>query len=180
MNSNYLYLMHESFPPLHLNFSPSFLHSKKPKVQPLILWENILRGCLASKKMKMKEKEKQSKALYILYIYISILHTSISIYFTMDAREYIYREVFPTFLAKKSYGWWITRRRMEIYTKISKRKRSRVELAKQRRFRTKHGLVRNWKVLCEFQGVVRISHKPGAVVFRRPYLPHFSSKSYTV
>ena len=45
-----------------------------------------------------------------------------------------------------------------------------------------------------FEGVVRISHntrtswrccakishKPGAVVFRRPYLPHFSSKSYTV
>ena len=45
------------------------------------------------------------------------------------------------------------------------------------------GVVRishNLKVLCEFQGVVRISHKPGAVVFRRPYLPHFSSKSYTV
>ncbi|RVW16649.1 hypothetical protein CK203_080917 [Vitis vinifera] len=42
------------------------------------------------------------------------------------------------------------------------------------------GVVRishNLKVLCEFQGVVRISHKPGAVVFRRPYLPHFSSKS---
>ena len=34
----------------------------------------------------------------------------------------INREVFPTFLAKKSYDWWITRRRMEIYTKISKRK----------------------------------------------------------
>ena len=34
----------------------------------------------------------------------------------------LYREVFPTFLAKKSYDWWITRRRMEIYTKISKRK----------------------------------------------------------
>ena len=44
----------------------------------------------------------------------------------------IYREVFPTFLAKKSYGWWITRRRMEIYTKISK-----VESAEQRRFHTK-------------------------------------------
>ena len=29
-------------------------------------------------------------------------------------------------------------------------------------------------------GGVRVSHKPGAVVFRRPYLPHFSSKSYTV
>ena len=34
----------------------------------------------------------------------------------------IYREVFPTFLAKKSYGSWITRRRMEIYTKISEEK----------------------------------------------------------
>ena len=32
----------------------------------------------------------------------------------------IYRNVFPTFLTKKFYGWWITRRRMEIYTKISK------------------------------------------------------------
>ena len=29
------------------------------------------------------------------------------------------------------------------------------------------------------EGVVRISHKPRAVVFQRPYLPHFSSKSYT-
>ena len=28
--------------------------------------------------------------------------------------------------------------------------------------------------------LAKISHKPGAVVFRRPYLPHFSSKSYTV
>ena len=34
----------------------------------------------------------------------------------------IYREVFPTFLSKKSYGWWITRRRMEIYTKYLKEK----------------------------------------------------------
>ena len=33
----------------------------------------------------------------------------------------IYRDVFPTFLTKKSYGWWITRRRMEIYTKISEK-----------------------------------------------------------
>ena len=27
-----MYLKHESFPPLHLAFSPSFLYSKKPKV----------------------------------------------------------------------------------------------------------------------------------------------------
>ena len=40
------------------------------------------------------------------------------------------------------------------------------------------GAKRRWKALCDF--VVQISHKLGAVVFRRPYLPHFSSKSYTV
>ena len=71
-----------------------------------------------------------------------------------------------------------------------------MESAEQRRFRTMHGLVlisHKEKVLCEFrttwrccanfaqpEGVVRISHKLGAVVFRRPYLPHFNSKSYTV
>ena len=43
------------------------------------------------------------------------------------------------------------------------------------------------RVLCEFRTrfaqprcCAKISHKPGAVVFRRPYLPYFSSKSYTV
>ena len=41
----------------------------------------------------------------------------------------IYREVFPTFLAKKSYGWWIARRRMEIYTKISEKKYPKVSVA---------------------------------------------------
>ena len=50
----------------------------------------------------MKEKEKQSKTLYILYIYISILHTFIYILQWMQGN--IYREVFPTFLAKKSYN----------------------------------------------------------------------------
>ena len=55
----------------------------------------------------------------------------------------INREVFPTFLAKKSYDWWITRRRMEIYTKISKRKDLVWSRQKQRKIRTTHGL-------CEF------------------------------
>ena len=86
----------------------------------------------------------------------------------------INREVFPTFLAKKSYDWWITRRRMEIYTKISKRKDLKWSRQKQGKIRTTHGL-------CEFgRCCAKFSHKPGAVVFRRPYLPHFSSKSYTV
>ena len=71
MNSNYLYLMHESFPLLHLDFSPSFLHSKKPKVQPLILWENILRGCLASKKNKIVERKGKHREPCIL---LSVKH----------------------------------------------------------------------------------------------------------
>ena len=41
----------------------------------------------------------------------------------------IYRDVFPTFLAKKSYGSWITRRRMEIYTKISEEIYPKVSVA---------------------------------------------------
>ena len=41
----------------------------------------------------------------------------------------IYRDVFPTFLTKKSYGWWTTRRRMEIYTKISEEKYPKVSVS---------------------------------------------------
>ena len=98
----------------------------------------------------------------------------------------IYREVFPTFLAKKSYGWWITRRRMEIYTKISKRK----DLVWSQQNRGDFAPCMGW---CEFRtrerccanfaqawAVVQSLHMLGAVVFRRPYVPHFSSKSYTV
>ena len=106
MNSNYLYLMHESFLPLHLDFSPSFLHSKKPKVQPLILWENILRGCLASKKMKMKEKEKQSNALYILYIFIFyiLLYLYISPYYNGCNGIYIEKFFQPSQLRNLMVG----------------------------------------------------------------------------
>ena len=55
----------------------------------------------------------------------------------------IYREVFPTFLAKKSYGWWITRRRMEIYTKISEEKYPKVSVA------TIGKLEENTRALCK-------------------------------
>ena len=37
----------------------------------------------------------------------------------------IYREVFPTFLAKKSYDWWITRRKWKFIQKYLKEKISR-------------------------------------------------------
>ena len=86
----------------------------------------------------------------------------------------IYREVFPTFLAKKSYDSWITRRRMEIYTKISKRKDLVWSRKNRRDFAPRKGV-------CEFgRCCAKFSHTPGAVVFWRPYLPNFSSKSYTV
>ena len=68
----------------------------------------------------MKEKEKQSKALYILYI--DRFYILIYLYLLQWMQGNIYRDVFPTFLAKKSYGWWIKRRRMEIYTKIYEEK----------------------------------------------------------
>ena len=64
--------------------------------------------------MKNEREGKQSKALYILYM-IYMIHDDVLQWMQGN----IYRDVFPTFLAKKSCGWWLTRRRMEIYTKIS-------------------------------------------------------------
>ena len=55
----------------------------------------------------------------------------------------IYRDIFPTFLTKKSYGWWITRRRMEIYTKISEEKYPKVSVA------TIGKLQENTRALCK-------------------------------
>ena len=69
----------------------------------------------------------------------------------------IYREVFPTFLAKTSYDWWITRRRMEIYTKISKRKDFVWSLQNRGDFAPRMGWCEigrccvNFKVLYEFR-----------------------------
>ena len=74
------------------------------------------------------------------------LYISISIYQYLLQRMQgdINREVFPTFLANKSYDWWIIRRRMEIYTKISKRKDLKWSRQKQGKIRTTHGV-------CEFR-----------------------------
>ena len=41
----------------------------------------------------------------------------------------IYRDVFPTFLAKKSYGWWITRRVWGFRHQISKAKYLKMSVA---------------------------------------------------
>ena len=90
----------------------------------------------------------------------------------------INREVFPTFLAKKSYDWWITRRRMEIYTKISHFRTLELQ------FRTLGLGVRNshaldWGIRTLLSSC-EIVPQLDAVVFRRLYLPHSSSKSYMV
>ena len=65
----------------------------------------------------------------------------------------IYREVFPTFLAKKSYDWWITRRRMEIYTKKYPKEKISSGVGRNRgKFAPRMGCA-------NLEGVVRISHK---------------------
>ena len=115
-----------------------------------------------------EEPEKREKKNFI-YFYIYIL---IDICYTGCKGIYI-EKFFQSFLAKKSYDSWITRRRMEIYTKISKRKYLAWSRRNRGKFTPRMGCA-------NFEGVVRISHKPGAVGFRRPYLPPFSSKLYTV
>ena len=50
---------------------------------------------------------------------------------------------FPNLITKESYGWWITRRRMEIYTKISEEKYPKVSVA------TIGKLQENTRALCK-------------------------------
>ena len=64
----------------------------------------------------------------------------------------IYREVFPTFLAKKSYDWWIIRRRMEIYTKISERKDLKWSRRNRGKFAPRMGCA-------NFEGGMQVLHK---------------------
>ena len=86
-------------------------------------------------------------------------------------------EVFPTFLANKSYDWWITRRRMEIYTKISKRKDLVWSQQKQGKIRTTQGGVRIWKVLCEIFAQAWSSCLPKALSVPLPMLLPIEKKS---
>ena len=132
MNSNYLYLMHESCPLLRLDFSPSFLHSKKPKVQPLILQENILRGCLASKKKKnRREKRKAKRTLY----FFSQRKISLSVKYTIIVSRDDFHPSYSLYKAKPVLANYKDKK--GIYIKKIQKKRSHVESAEQRRFRTK-------------------------------------------
>ena len=108
---------------------------------------------------KNRRREKNRARLCIVYIFIYLyLHPSlyirlcISVYILQWMQGNIYREVFPTFLAKKSYDWWITRRIMEIYTKISKRKYLVWSRRNRGKFTPRMGCA-------NLEGVVRVSHK---------------------
>ena len=104
---------------------------------------------------KNRRREKNRARLCIVYIFIYLyLHSSlyIRLYILQWMHGNIYREVFPTFLAKKSYDWWIIRRRMEIYTKISERKDLKWSRRNRGKFAPRMGCV-------NLEGVVRISHK---------------------
>ena len=129
--------MHESFPPQHLDFSPSFLHSKKPKVQPLIFWENILRGCLDSKKKKIEERKGKQRepcispreenfTKYKIYISWSLGKSSPRVLFLVFTREFIQEGNLPFlryFLAKELHEWLNTRRKWKFKHKNIRRKR---------------------------------------------------------
>ena len=100
---------------------------------------------------KNRRREKNRARLCIVYIFISFTSPSVSVYFLQWMHGNIYREVFPTFLAKKSYGWWIARRRMEIYTKISKIKYLMWSQQSKGYFAPRMGCCAKFKVLCEFR-----------------------------
>ena len=100
---------------------------------------------------KNRRREKNRARLCIVYIFI-YLYLHPSLYILQWMHDNIYREFFPTFLAKKSYDWWITRRRMEIYTKISKRKDLKWSRRNREKLTPRMGCA-------NLEGVVRVSHK---------------------
>ena len=85
----------------------------------------------------------------------------------------IYRDVFPTFITKKSYGWWITRRRMEIHTKISEEKYPKVSVTNigvlQEPFRKRKWCLRDFADTQE--GCEIISQQHAILAGLRSWLP---------
>ena len=115
----------------------------------------------------MKEKENRAR-LCIFYIWYIWLHWM---------QGNIYRGVFPTFLAKKSCGWWLTRRRMEIYKniwrKISKRVGAQISGAFRNHFARENGV-------CEIsqtqEGCEIFSHQQAGFAPLRSWLSSWGSQ----
>ena len=100
---------------MHVETYPAFLTPRDEKPSLSSSEEKSSEfGWLEIKRNEKSKRRKNRARLCIFYIFIDITYLPLQ---WMQGN--IYREVFPTFLTKKSYGWWITRRRMEIYTKIS-------------------------------------------------------------
>ena len=106
---------------------------------------------MASKKTNEKTKiykKNRASALFVdsiydisIYILLYGLHDSILHDLSRtSSRELYIKKItkqkylrlftpFPNLITKESYDWWITRRRMEIYTKISEEKYPKVSVA---------------------------------------------------
>ena len=87
-----------------------------------------------------------------------------------------------SFYKSKACDWLVTRRK-EITSKKYKRKYLKWSRQKQRKIRTTHGVCEfshTWGGCASFAHHLHTIRTPGTVVFRRPYLPRFSSKSYMV
>ena len=123
---------------------------------------------------KNGRRDKKTEQGSIYSIYWSILH----IWSHYIGCKGIYRDVFPTFQAKKSYGWWITRRRMEIHIKISEEKYLKESVQKyQEALRT----FRRWKwCLRDFadtqEGCEIFSHQQVKLVGLQNWLPPWGSQ----
>ena len=116
---------------MHVETYPAFLTPRDKEPSLSSSEEKSLDNVWLARKLTRKQeyirKTKQVLCSLILYmIYLNIDRYYIILLQWMQGN--IYRYVFPTFLTKKSYGWWITRRRMEIYTKISEEKYLKVSV----------------------------------------------------
>ena len=168
-----------------------------------------LRECLASKKMKIKGKEKQSKALYILYIdqYLSVFYDGcMRIYIEKFFQPSQLRNLMVGGLQGEKWKFiqkYLKKRSKRVGAQISQfacRFRTlHGDLRKSRKLisqlgihfctlRSKFASCKNHFHMLDFN-FARWSSKFArcefvlqldAVVLRRPYLPHFSSKSYMV
>ena len=186
MNFNYLYLRHERFPPciwtFHLaSFTP---RNRKFSLYPPGKHPQRLFGF--QEKENSKEKRENERALYI---FLSVKHNMRLFFQEVISTPYI---VFTK--AKLVIGLLQGEERklhQKIQKKISKVESAKIEenshhtwgvriFAHLRRvceFRTPFAQLRGCANFAHHSHTIRI---PGAVVFRRPYLPRFSSKSYTV
>ena len=86
------------------------------------------------RKRNENEKRRKNRArLCIFYIFIYLYPVGLHDALRTSSRELYIKKIyktkylrlftpFPNLITKESYNWWVIRRRMEIYTKISEEK----------------------------------------------------------